>query len=347
MADRRGPPGADPGRPRTRPPTRGLTEGAVLAALAAVVAAAGLIIPPIAIVLAPLPVMLLVIRWGLRIAVLAAVVSGLILLQFFGPLTALSVTSMFAPLGLALGWGVRRNAGPQVTILAGSAAFLLSTLATLALTVFVLHQDVLGQLIRSQVQGMEMALEWQQRLGAPAARVDEMRRAIDALPQFLRTAFPVMVALGALTWAYLCYVLARSVLRRVGHQIAAVPPILSWRVPPSLTTGLLWVSMGLFLAGLRVPRLAGAAVDAALVNLFVFGFQGALVGITWMHVRRVPRVAQIISGGLVITSGLLPLAGLAILGILDTWYDYRHLAGGGTVPKIAHPPRGGGAAPSG
>jgi len=105
--------------------------------------------------------------------------------------------------------------------------------------------------------------------------------------------------------------------------------------------------MGLFLTSLRVPGLAGAAVDAALVNLFVFGFQGALVGITWMHARRLPRMAQIIAGGLVITSGLLPVAGLAILGILDTWYDYRHLTGGGAVPKIAHPPRGGGAAPSG
>ncbi len=353
MKDRR-PPAADPDRRRARPPTRGLTEGAILAALAAVVAAAGLVIPPIGIVLAPLPVMLLVIRWGMRTAVLASVVAGLILLQFFGPLTALSVTGMFAPLGLALGWGTRRRAGPQITILVGSAAFLLSTLATLALTVFVLHQDVVGQLIRSQVQGMEMALELQQRLGAPKAQIEEMHRAIAALPQFLYTAFPVMVALGALLWAYLCYLLARSVLRRVGHEIAAVSPILSWRVPLSLTTGLLWVSIGLFLTSMRVPRLAGAALDAALVNIFVFGFQGALVGLTWMHARRVPRVAQIIAGGLVITSGLLSLAGLAIIGILDTWYDYRHLTRGGSVAerdgvatKIAQPPRGGGAAPSG
>ena len=105
MTEGRRLPTADPNGRFARRPTRGLTEGAVLAALAAVIAAVGLIIPPIGVVLAPLPVMLLVIRWGMRTAVLAAVVSGLILLQFFGPLTALSVTGIFAPLGLALGWG--------------------------------------------------------------------------------------------------------------------------------------------------------------------------------------------------------------------------------------------------
>jgi len=36
-------------------------------------------------------------------------------------------------------------------------------------------------------------------------------------------------------------------------------------------------------------------------------------------------VAQILAGALVITSGLLPMLALAIIGILDTWYDYRRL----------------------
>ena len=56
--------------PPSRGPTRGLTEGAILAALTVIVAAVGLITPLVGVLLAPLPIMLLVIRWGLRIAVL-------------------------------------------------------------------------------------------------------------------------------------------------------------------------------------------------------------------------------------------------------------------------------------
>jgi uncharacterized protein YybS (DUF2232 family) len=316
---------ADPGHPSTRRQTRGLTEGAVLAALTAVVAAVGLVIPFVGILLAPIPVMLLVMRWGMRTALLAAVVAGLILLQFFGPLVALSVTVIFAPIGLAMGWGVRRGIGAQLTVLTGSAAFLLSSLGTFAITIFVLHQDILGQLIRTQVQAWESAQVWAQHMGAPQSRIDEMRNAVALMPQFLRTTFPVLVALGALVWAYLCYVLARSVLRRIGHDIPAVPPILSWRLPTALASSLLWASAGLSITSTVVPRLGGAGLNAVLINLFVFAFQGALVGITWMNARSIPRFAQIIAGMLAFTSGLLPLLALAILGILDTWYDFRRL----------------------
>ena len=75
--------------------------------------------PFVGILLAPIPLMLLVIRWGLRTAVLAAIVAGLILLQFFGPVNAVSMGGIFAPLGLALGWGVRRRIGAPLTVLAG------------------------------------------------------------------------------------------------------------------------------------------------------------------------------------------------------------------------------------
>ena len=316
---------ADPGHPSARRHTRGLTEGAVLAALTAVAAAVGLVVPFVGILLAPIPVMLLVMRWGMRTAVLAAVVAGLILLQFFGPLVALSVTVIFAPIGLALGWGVRRGIGAQLTVLTGSAAFLLSSLGTLGITIFVLHQDILGQLIRTQVQAWESAQVWAQHMGAPQSRIDEMRSAVALMPQFLRTTFPVLVALGALVWAYLCYVLARSVLRRIGHDIPAVPPILTWRLPAGLASGLLWASAGLSIASAVVPRLGGAGLNAVLINLFVFAFQGALLGVTWMNARGIPRFAQIVAGMLVFTSGLLPLLALAILGILDIWYDFRHV----------------------
>jgi len=307
--------------------TRGLTEGAILAALTVVVGAVGLLAPFVGILLAPLPIMLLVIRWGLRTAVLASVVAALILFQFFGPLNAVSIVAAFAPLGLALGWGVWRGIGAQLTVFGGAAAFLASTIAALAVTTLVLHQDLLGQFIQSQVQAMQMALSVQQRFGAPSAQVEEMRKTIVVLPQFLRMAFPVMLALGALIWAYLCYTTARVVLRRVGHELLGVPPILTWRLPPLLASTLLWVAAGLGALSLRVTAVGGAALDAMIVNVFVFGFQGALVGITWMNRRQIPRFAQVMAGVLMLTAGFLPILALAILGMLDTWFDYRRLTG--------------------
>jgi len=330
---------ADPGHPSSHRQTRGLTEGAILAALAAVIAAAGVVVPPVAVLLAPLPVMLLVVRWGLRTGVLAAVVACLILLQFFGPMVAGSVTIIFAPIGLALGWGVRRGAGAQITVLAGSAAFLLSTLATFGLTTLVLHQDLLGQLIQAQLQGMRQSVGVLQRFGAPQENIDAVRLLADAqcgehhcfpppMEQSLRTIIPVGLMLGALFWGYLCYSLGRRVFRRIGYEIPAVQAVLTWRLPRRLATALVWIGAGLSGAGLWLPDLGGVVLSGMLLNLFVFGFQGALVAIVWMNRRQMSRPLQIVVFvALISMQAFLALFGLAILGMLDTWYDFRRLTG--------------------
>jgi len=330
-----------------RHPTRGLTEGAILAALTVIVAAAGLVAPFVGVLLAPLPIMLLVIRWGPRIAVLAAIVATAVLLEFVGPLNALSAAAMFAPLGLALGWGVWRGVGAEGTILIGAAAFLLSALAALLAVTNLLHQDLIGELIKSQIDAMQMTIAMQQKLGAPPQQIDALRDAIALMPRLFHAALPVMLAFGALLWSYLCYVVSRAVLRRVGHTLPGVRPMLTWRVPPILATALLWIGGGLSLASLRAPSLDTPALDAMLAALFVFGFQGALVGIKWLLARQVPRFAIVIAGVLLISGGLLPMVALAMVGVLDTWFDYRRLsapvtrgeltpdggADGGTAPE--------------
>jgi uncharacterized protein YybS (DUF2232 family) len=328
-----------------RHPTRGLTEGAILAALTAIIASVGLIAPPVAVLLSPLPIMLLVIRWGMRIAVLACVIAAAALLQFAGPLNAASAVAMFAPLGLALGWGVRRGLAAQWTIIAGSVAFLIATLAMLAAANGLMHQDVMGDFITGQIKAMQMAAGLQQRLGAPHQQVQEMQQAIKVLPGFLRSALPVALAFGALLWSYMCYALARNVLRRVGHPLPAVPPILTWRLSAGIASVLLWAGAVASLAAMREPRLGSIALDAMLVNLFVFGFQGVLVGVTWARRRGYPAFVQILFGVMLLGAGMLPLFGLAILGMLDTWWDFRKHAPRSGAPaqpdaapstKVAH-----------
>lgn len=333
----RAPFAADSAPASAGPQTRGLTEGAMFAALAALIAAAGLVLPPVAILLAPLPIMLLVIRWGLRTGVLATVVACLILLLFFGPLVAFSAVA-FGPVGLALGWGIRHERGPAWTVLAGAAALYASTLASFVLATTVLHQDILTQFIRLQLEAMRQSAALLERLGVPAQNAEPLHLLVDApcgehhcfappLAEFIRSTSPVVLALGALMWGYLCYTVGRSLLRRLGYQIPPAPPMLTWRLPQRLAAALVWISGGLSLAGLRFPLLSGAVLSAVIVNLFVFGFLGALVAVTWMTRRRIPRLAQAAVLVLLVTSqSTLPLLALAVIGMLDTWYDYRRLA---------------------
>jgi uncharacterized protein YybS (DUF2232 family) len=318
-----------------RHPTRGLTEGAILAALTAIIASVGLVAPFVAILLSPIPIMLLVIRWGMRIAVLACVIAAAALLQFAGPLNAASAVAMFAPLGLALGWGVRRGLAAQGAILAGSVALLLATVAMVAGSSWLLHQDLMGDFITSQIKAMQMAIGLQQRLGAPAKQVQEMQQALKMLPGFLRSALPVALALGTLLWSYLSYTVARTVFRRIGHPLPAAPPMLTWRLSAVIASIMLWAGALASLVAIRVPALGTIALDTMLLNLFVFGFQGVLVGVVWARRRGYPAFVQILFGFMLLSAGILPLFGLAVLGMLDTWWDFRRLSTPpGTASKV-------------
>jgi uncharacterized protein YybS (DUF2232 family) len=310
---------------RARHPTRGLTEGAILAGLTAVTAAVGLVAPFVGILVAPLPIMLLVIRWNPRLALLGAIVATLILLEIFGPLNAISAAVGFAPLGLALGWGVRRGWGAPLTVLLGACSFLLATLVMLTGTSLVLHQDLIAEFVRSQVRAMQMAVSFQERLGAPKQQIQQMQATVAALPGFLHATLPVIFALGALVWSYTCYTVARHVLRRVGHQLPGFRPILEWRISPSIASVLLLASGTLALSSLISTHLSSLALDVLLADFFIFAFQGALVGVAWMNRHQVPRAAQVLLGFLLLSIGLLPLLALTVLGTLDTWLDYRRL----------------------
>lgn len=332
---------------RQRHPTRALTEGAILAALTVVVAAVGLIAPLVAVLLAPLPIMLLVIRWGLRTGVLGSAVAAVLLLQFFGPLIAAPVAAAFVPLGLALGWGVRRKFAAPLIILAGAAAFLCATIAVLGVFAAALHLDPIAQLIQIQVQASQMSGSLLQSLGAPFPVIEQMRAQWESfcsehqcftalMPPLVRPLFPLILALSALISAYMCYTVARPILRRVGHELAGVPPLLAWRLNPVLASALVWSTAALTLLTYWFPPASGAALNAAEAALLAFAFQGALVGITWMNRWGFPRLSQVIAGILLLQVGYLSVAGLMILGLLDTWFDYRRLAGGDRI-KVVRP----------
>src|SRR5437899_6038742 len=84
---------------------RGLTEGAILAALVAVLALAANYVPLVGLAanfLCPIPLAVLMIRHGLRVAALATVVAIAIGSAISGPVTGVLTLRGFAPVCLAM-----------------------------------------------------------------------------------------------------------------------------------------------------------------------------------------------------------------------------------------------------
>lgn len=346
--------------------TQGLTEGAVLAALVALLAAATRYVPLVGVAaafVAPLPLTILVLRRGLRIAVIAGFASALVAMLIGGPLIGLGIVISVAPTGLVLGLGGRRGWPATRTVLTGGvAAFVTTVLNYMGL--LGVNPVRMSEMAQSLERGLDMSAAMYARLGIPASQAEAalqpMREAARLLPYML----PAILAGGALFAAWMNYEVGRRVLHRFGYRLAALPPLRAWRVPAAG----IWIAVlgyiGLSVAGARWPEmlalrlgpagsragvaapappvadiLVSAALSVWLAAQWVFLVQGLLAGWVIIGNYGYGRFAQWLAVVLAVTAQSQLVSGVVfLLGVIDSIWKVRERWGvPGPAPSGARP----------
>src|SRR3989442_12992224 len=224
-------------------PVRGLTEGAVLAVVVAVLAVVATYIPlagAAAFFLCPLPLTVLTVRHGLRVALLAAAVAAAIGTMVGGILIGSSITVAFAPLGLAMGIGIRRGLSSTGIWLLTSAVSAVSTVASALLALLGIGQDprrLLAQIIEESARNQQSVVQLYERLGIYTADVRQAVAQTEQLMRLLPWLLPFLLIGSVAVIAYLNLLVGRPVLRRLRIDVPAFPPLSTWRGP----RGVLWV----------------------------------------------------------------------------------------------------------
>jgi len=335
-------------------PVRGLTEGAILAALVALFTVAATVLPVAGIAsfyVSPIPLTLLVVRHGARVAVLAALVAALIAAAVGGPLTGLVIILTFAPLGIALG-AMLRSGRPAPTALAVCATVTtLSILANLGLTLAISGFNPISTMLEGMRQGQENAMRFYAALGMRGEQLEQvsgvMRQIVELMPRII----PLLIVIGGLTTAYVNFEVTRFVLRRFGFSLPALPPISSWRAPALF----LWVlPLGMLLVWLasaspapvalpgetlrmlppddiaaiarapasRYPGLQTLGLNLFILAQMVYALLGLVAG--WVLLERygAPRWLRWMAVAFAFTA---PQLGIAVffLGLADAAFDLR------------------------
>jgi uncharacterized protein YybS (DUF2232 family) len=327
-----------PALPESR--LRGLTEGAVLAGLVAMLALATRYLPLVGIVtiyLCPLPLALLVIRRGLRIAILGSVVAALVGTMLAGPIVGFSVLVSFAPMGLIIGIGARRGWQASRIVLLGTLASAVSVAASFMGLTGQGVQTLAGmrqQMVDAINRSIEMATGLYTRFGLSKEQVDALAAQYQAFIQILPYILPAMLLVSAATAAWLNYEVGRRVLRRLGYELAALPPIRSWRFP-IWTAWVFALGYVLAIAGsvlqmkgyVLAAKLAESAGGSLLVSMILaFTLQGVVAG--WVILGNFELSPAERTIGIVIAivfSSSLPIinAIFLVLGVLDSTWKVR------------------------
>lgn len=308
-------------------PVRGLTEGAVLAALVALLAFAARYLPLLGLVasfLCPIPLTILVIRQGARVALLAGLVAAALGGIIGGPVTGLLIALGFAPTGVAIGIGLRRQLPASTIVLLTGTVIMLTLVVGGAIATAGVGVDprvTMREIIELNKRSLDDVVQRYAQLGIDTRRIEptvQMTR--DALDYSLRL-IPLLLVLGSLTNAYLNYEIARAVLRRVGVAAPALPPVSMWGLPLLALWALPLGSLLAVVGAQRMPALEAIGVNLAFFVTTALLIQGILAGWVFMERYRLPKWYRTVVL-LLFLSG--PTAVVTFfLGLADAAFDLR------------------------
>jgi uncharacterized protein YybS (DUF2232 family) len=308
--------------------TRPTVEAGVMSAIAIVFALITAYVPIIGdfvIFLWPVPIILLGVRHGIRWSVLATIASGLLSAILIQPLLAAKIVVAFGLIGLIFGHAFRAGFGPFKTIVWGSAACLVSKLASYALTFLLMGINPLNLQIEMLDQATTQAFDIYRNLGVPEEAIAQVQKQFGTMLTIFKVVIPAILALSAIFAAYINFILARAVLRRLGHPTPVFPPFKEWTFPREMLyfviISVAAVFAGHFLRQELVLKIGLNLMTAAA--FFLFG-QGLALFYYLTDKYNLSRLIRTIILIMIFTNSIFQIV-TVIAGALDLDIDYRQV----------------------
>lgn len=303
-----------------------LAQGALMAAVTVLLALINMYVPflgVVAIFVLPVPVVLVQLRFGMRQALLTAIVSGVLLVALVGPVEALLLFSFFGLIGLSFGYAFRRGFSPAWAFMAGTVAVSISWAISMLMTFLVLRLsplDMMNQMYEAMTGAFALYERW--NLVAPEARA-QLLAAWDLMRDHVYHILPASFVIGAAASSYLTYQLIRPVLGRLGHRVEPFPAFSQWKAPSYFILGLV-AELALAFTyprhGSEVLRALGSNIGTIVRITF------AVMGVSltsWLLQRwGVHKLVRMVALGYLVFHPWLQQVAM-LVGAFDAAVDYR------------------------
>lgn len=303
-----------------------LTESGLLTALTVVLAMAAFYLPIVGIAAAllwALPVIVLVVRHGLRWGIMAVFAAGVIMAVLIEPLLSLRMVISFAPAGLLLGYGFRRAWPGAKTFGLALFSSIVGKLLALALIFAVTAVNPLNMEMEAVRETFAQTFQLYESAGVDPETLAKSREEIQAGLDMLKLLLPLLVILMGLFDTAVGYLVGTRVLRRLGHAVPQLPPFAKWRLPAGFLYLFGFSLVGLYWGGAHdIPWLYQISLNGDMLAIFAGLVQGlSLTHCLMRHYKLSLFVRTAIYVMLLLNSFLAQL--VALTGLMDMLFDYR------------------------
>lgn len=302
---------------------KALANTALATALSVIIAIIGLFVPVLALasLLWPVPVIVIVKRYGLRYGIYSTVASGLIVGMVSEPIYAAYVILSYGALGLSIGYGVQKDYRAGKILAITTIVSLVSKVLLMYAITRLMGVNPLEIQLESMEKGLELSMGFYDKVGLNVPQ--DMKDALLSSFELMKVTLPALLLLVAIMDSYLNYTVARVVLKRLNLQLEALPPFAKWRAPGNLATGFLLL-MVLSIAG---GYLGLGNIDVIMSNILllfqiVLLVQGISLAYFFLQRKGINKVFRIVLIVFVLFNQPLALAAV-LAGLLDVLFDFR------------------------
>jgi len=305
-----------------------MVEGGILSAVAILFALISVYIPFIGAfvnLIWPVPIILLGVRHGYKWSLMATVVSGILIAILLHPLHAIGVAIGFGLTGIVLGHCFRKGYSPVTSVLMGSVASLISKIIVLSISAAVLGINPLADHSEAMAKAVEQAINLYRNFGLKEAELAQISESMNGMLSMMKLILPAGFAMASVVDTYLNFLVARAVLRKLGHHIAAFPVFSVWSFSSKILYAFI-ISMLLMYWGKsrELGMVANAGLNLQVVSSMLLMIQGVSVVFFYAARHEVPKFIRWIFVAMAFSNGFIMQA-VVFLGAFDIAIDFRKL----------------------
>ena len=303
-----------------------MTESGLLAAITVVMALIGVYVPllgTVAILMWPLPILVLIVRHGLKWGLMAVFVSAVLTAALVEPAVSLRLALAFAPGGVALGLGFRNEWSSVRTLVTGIVVSMVSKLAALALLFAITGIEPFSMQFDMMEASFDQTIEFYRGVGMSETQLAEVQENLVQNLSLMRLLIPLVVVLMGLMDTMVNYLLGGKVLRRLGHDVKTLPPFVEWRLPPVFVYVFGFSLVGAYWGTTReIDLLYRASLNLSMLATFAGLVEGVVVYMyAWRHFHWPKFFGAFGLTFIFLNAFLLRL--LCLVGLFDMVMDYR------------------------
>jgi len=270
-------------------------------------------------ILAPLPLLALLLREGWRMGGLASLGAVFIVGVAIKPVIALYFFVQFVLLGLVAVYLLEKRATFGYVMLVSSLVVMIGFFSLLAFRAHSLHQGVFETLKKPIQENIHMVLE--NYPGMSVGETREMEGMFQKMLSLLIVLVPVLVVIGSWLILFVNFYLLDRIQLVPGRKILEGFDLNRWRTPDHF----IWL---VIFPGFAIFFLSGTfrivALNVLVASLTVYFFQGLCIVNFYLERRKMPSFVKfLIYFTLVVVQVVAVL--VVIMGLLDMWLDFRRI----------------------